>query len=120
MRILVVEDDEHLRGALKRMLRGWDVTECSNGREALELLGVGWEFDIVLSDMEMPIMDGRQFFQALQHVRPELVGRFAFLTGGARDREGAMFLETCSVPVFRKPNDFGKLAAQLQELAGAA
>jgi two-component system cell cycle response regulator CpdR len=60
-RILVVEDDECLRACLRMMLEldGHQVTEASNGAEALRLFTVG-EFDLVITDFEMPIMNGNE------------------------------------------------------------
>jgi len=66
-RIMVVEDDEDLRDVLASALRrlGHSVIEAKNGYEALELLGRSPRPHIILLDIMMPVMDGRQFMAAL-------------------------------------------------------
>jgi two-component system, cell cycle sensor histidine kinase and response regulator CckA len=74
--ILVVEDEHALRAAIRRLLQneGYRVIEAEHGAAALEVLnsprsaGVG----LVLTDLRMPVMDGRQFAAALARVRPDL------------------------------------------------
>ena len=74
--ILVVEDEDALRAAIRRLLQseGYKVLEAPNGASALEVLsspsaaGVA----LVLTDLRMPVMDGRQFAAALARSRPNL------------------------------------------------
>jgi two-component system cell cycle sensor histidine kinase/response regulator CckA len=74
--VLVVEDEDPLRFAIRRLLQheGYTVLEAQNGATALELMtrteaaGV----QLVLTDLRMPVMDGRQFAAALARVRPSL------------------------------------------------
>jgi two-component system, chemotaxis family, chemotaxis protein CheY len=65
--ILVVEDDEAIRGLVSEVLRddGYDVTEASNGAEALEYVGEHRP-DLIVLDLMMPVMDGWQFVEAYQ------------------------------------------------------
>ncbi len=60
-RILVVDDEEPLRACLRMMLEldGHRVTEARNGAEALNLLTTA-EFDLVITDFEMPVMKGNE------------------------------------------------------------
>jgi DNA-binding response OmpR family regulator len=66
-RVLIVDDDP----SILRMLRlifladGYDVTTATNGREALDAVAAAHPGAIVL-DLEMPVMDGRQFFRELR------------------------------------------------------
>jgi CheY-like chemotaxis protein len=74
--ILVVEDEDALRAAIRRLLQseGYTVLEAQNGASALEVLsspsaaGVA----LVLTDLRMPVMDGRQLAAALARIRPNL------------------------------------------------
>ena len=74
-RILVVEDNEFNQDLIKELLEQWGavVRLCSNGREALEQLAKE-RFDIVLMDVQMPVMDG---YEATHQIRatPELAGQ---------------------------------------------
>ena len=67
MLVLVVDDYDDAREALKALLelRGIDVIEARDGRQAVEL-ALGGNLDMILLDLEMPVMDG---FAALEHLR---------------------------------------------------
>ena len=67
IRILVAEDDDVMRAYLERALtrQGYDVMTASNGRDALELLESG-TFDLLLSDIVMPEVDGIELAQKAQ------------------------------------------------------
>lgn len=67
-RILVVEDDDISQFLIKKMLENLslDVTIASNGIEALELLG-GHKFDLILMDIEMPVISGYETVRRIQN-----------------------------------------------------
>lgn len=71
--ILVVDDDDHCRSALADLLHdeGFAVVEASNGRVALDyLLGAIAMPGLILLDLDMPVMGGREMINALRkHVR---------------------------------------------------
>ena len=60
VRILVVDDEEFLRSIVRERLEiaGYSVEEASNGSEALGMLGSGGPYDVLLTDIRMPVMDG--------------------------------------------------------------
>ena len=68
-RILVVDDEEHVRKLLQRILErsGYNVITAANGREALDKLSLA-KFDLVLLDLKMPELDG---FQTLALIRKQ-------------------------------------------------
>jgi CheY-like chemotaxis protein len=70
-RVLLVDDDEIMRGSVRRALEQekWEVTEASNGRVALERLAAGSP-DVILLDLMMPEMDGFEFLANLRQ-RPD-------------------------------------------------
>ncbi len=75
LRLLVVEDDPHLRRAVVRILRRWgyEIIEAADGRSALERLCSRREtFDLVLLDIMLPEVDGLQVAQTVRAERPEL------------------------------------------------
>jgi two-component system, cell cycle sensor histidine kinase and response regulator CckA len=74
--VLVVEDEDALRAGIRRLLQGhgYTVLDAQNGALALEVLSQpdGGRVDLVLTDLRMPVMDGRQLAAALARVRPSL------------------------------------------------
>jgi two-component system chemotaxis sensor kinase CheA len=66
-RILLVEDTPFFMKVIKECIlsAGYQVTTAINGREGLDLL-IKEEFDLVLSDIEMPLMDGREMVKNIR------------------------------------------------------
>jgi response regulator RpfG family c-di-GMP phosphodiesterase len=60
LRVLVVDDEEFLRSIVRERLEiaGYSVDEASNGNEALGMLEIGGPYDVLLTDIRMPVMDG--------------------------------------------------------------
>ncbi|HEY8196088.1 MAG TPA: response regulator [Gemmatimonadales bacterium] len=74
--VLIVEDEDALRATIRRLLHaeGYTVLEAQNGARALQLLDADGAKGValVLTDLRMPVMDGRQLAAALARVRPNL------------------------------------------------
>jgi CheY-like chemotaxis protein len=72
-RILLVDDEEPLRACLRLMLEmeGHQVTEASNGAEALNLFNSN-HFDLVITDFEMPVMKGNMLAANIKRLAPGL------------------------------------------------
>ena len=72
--VLVVEDEENLRTLLRRALQshGYGVLEAANGAEALLILEEKRQVHIVVTDLRMPVMDGRQLASVLSRLRPAI------------------------------------------------
>lgn len=66
-KILIAEDDVELRELFKHVLikNGYSVTGVSNGQEALDLLDKSY-FDLIISDIMMPVMDGYELVHSLR------------------------------------------------------
>ena len=75
MRILVVDDEEHLRRMMRITLEasGYTVTEAADGDEGLKLFGDGTRFDATLLDERMPGMDGLEVLRRMKQQRPDAV-----------------------------------------------
>lgn len=82
IRVLLVEDDKNLcfilKSSLEQMIGGYEVTIATNGKEGLELLEKG-DFDVIVSDIEMPVMDGMSMVQHIRRHHPQLA--IIFITG---------------------------------------
>jgi CheY-like chemotaxis protein len=72
--ILVVDDEPGVRDLVCRTLRGegYRTLEAAQGGEALELIDKGAEVDLVVTDVVMPGMDGRELGRRLAQSRPAL------------------------------------------------
>jgi HD-like signal output (HDOD) protein/CheY-like chemotaxis protein len=74
-RILFVDDEPHLLEGLQRMFRAqrktWEMSFAKNGNEALALLAAA-AFDVIVTDMRMPEMDGATLLQHVQEQHPSV------------------------------------------------
>jgi CheY-like chemotaxis protein len=70
--VLVVEDDRQVRAIVKQMLasRGYEVTTASDGAEAIAAAGGAGVFDLILSDLVMPDMGGRELVERVKVLQP--------------------------------------------------
>src|SRR6476661_3987510 len=105
--ILIVEDEPAVRRMASRALRsqGYAILEAANGAEALEVLSRATSpVDLVLSDVVMPVLNGRELSERIAVDRPEV--RVLFMSGYTDDdivrrgllRPGAPFLQKPFVP----------------------
>ncbi len=114
-RILVVDDEEAVRALIARglALDGHDVSMAADGAEAMDVLiehdGV---FDLVLSDIRMPLMDGIAMALAAKRDFPDLT--ILLMTGYAEQRERAKSLENIVVDVLTKPFGLAELRSTVQ------
>ena len=73
-RILCVDDEPNILSSLRRLLRphGYQIVVASSGAEGLQLME-GQSFDLVVSDMRMPEMDGARFLELVRARWPDTV-----------------------------------------------
>jgi len=103
-RILVVEDEPIIAGLIGDMLMadGHDVDTVSTGRAALEKLAVG-TYDLIVSDLRMPVLDGKGLYRELEKRHPEMIRRIVYVTGSALDPGNEEFLAATGVSWIAKP-----------------
>ena len=69
-KILVVDDEAHMRLMLEDLLdTEYEITLAANGREAKELMANG-NFDLMITDLVMPEMNGIDLIMAIKHANP--------------------------------------------------
>ena len=103
-RILLAEDEEALRAFVARALAqdGHAVVSTADGAEALDVLTADRDgFDLLLTDIRMPVMDGIALALAAARDRPELI--ILLMTGYAEQRERADDLMEKIIDVVSKP-----------------
>jgi CheY-like chemotaxis protein len=112
-RILLVDDNAELRRGLRRMLEraGHAVTTASSGREAAELVG-SRHFDVVLSDVRMPDMDGIELLRVVHEQDADLP---VVLVSGEPDLDSALkAVEYGALEYLSKPIETQKLRASIE------
>lgn len=102
--ILLVEDHEDTRMMLTTLLSmyGYAVEAAANGREAIDLLA-NHEFDVVLSDLNMPAMGGEEFYRQLEQRWPHLTRRVVFMTAHQPSARFQADYSRTPVLILRKP-----------------
>jgi len=114
-RILVAEDEETLRNLVVRALAqdGHEVVAASDGAEALELLVRNQgRFDLLLSDIRMPLMDGVTLARAAAHDNPDLVILLMTAYADQRQRAG---LDARIHDVITKPFTLAEIKVAVNE-----
>jgi CheY-like chemotaxis protein len=73
MRILVVDDEEHIRKMMRLTLEaaGYEIAEAADGEEGLRLFDDGFKFDVTLLDQRMPGIDGLEALRRMKQQRPD-------------------------------------------------
>ena len=85
-RILLVEDEDMVRAVAERALtrQGYEVQTAADGDEGLEIVEEGGEFDLVVSDVVMPSMDGPAMAREIRKLKPRLP--ILFMSGYAEEQ----------------------------------
>ena len=119
--VLLIDDEEGLRRAVLAFLkrRGIHAIAVGDGADALKALSER-EFDVIVSDVRMPGMNGRQFLERLRQNHPAMVRRLIFSTGDTFAPDTAALLLEASVPSLVKPFEFAKLETMLREVVAAS
>jgi len=101
---LVVDDEAGVRETLAEILvtSGHRVVAAGSGREALERMGKE-RFDVILTDIRMPDLDGRALYREIERRWPERAGRVIFVSGDTLTSNLRGFAEETGRPVIEKP-----------------
>jgi two-component system NtrC family sensor kinase len=120
-RILVVDDEAIIAELIRDVLTGdgYDVDTASDGLVALTCIGRRG-YDVILSDLRMPGLDGLGLYRELQQNRPELARRFVFITGTSEHTDYAGLLGDVAAPILTKPFDMSALQRVVQETFAAS
>jgi signal transduction histidine kinase/CheY-like chemotaxis protein len=116
-RILLVEDEPDVADLMADILRraGFEPVHAASAEAALDALGTG-DFAAILSDLAMPGLGGRGFYEALAATRPDLARRLAFVTGDTMGASARAFLDATGRPRLEKPIAPGELRALVRRL----
>ncbi|MCM0080725.1 response regulator [Geomonas sp. Red32] len=114
--ILLVEDEEMLLWATTRMLEdlGYVVVQASSPGQALKLCEEGTAFDLVLTDVVMPGINGREMAERIKEMRPGV--KVLFMSGYTADLVAQRGIIEEGMHFISKPLDLQKLSEILHEL----
>ena len=96
-KILIIDDQPLIGRAIARMLRGYDTSTETDPRRAVSRVADGERFDLVLCDLEMPEMNGREVYDSFR--RKNFDPMFLMMSG--HDNISSLFAAGC--PVLIKP-----------------
>jgi YesN/AraC family two-component response regulator len=115
-RILVVDDEERvlfiLENALKKLGGNIEIVTANDGGEALEQVHKS-PFDLLITDLRMPVMDGIDLTQAIRELSPEtvIVWITAYDTFAVSSEAGRLGVRCC----LEKPLEIGAIRAAARE-----
>ena len=114
-RVLVVDDEPGIASVVAEVLAldGHTAETVMDGGAALAKVRAQ-SYDLILSDIRMPGIDGPSFYRALAQQAPSLLPRLIFLTGDTLDPSIQTFLEHTRVPCVRKPFTLGEIRLMVQ------
>jgi two-component system NtrC family sensor kinase len=115
-RILVVDDEPLVIDLLISILEGigHKVDTASNGLEAFGKVRTK-AYDLIITDVRMPQMDGMELYRKILTRRPEMKSRVLFITGDLIDEETSRFLGDTGARWLAKPLEVDEVVATVQE-----
>jgi two-component system NtrC family sensor kinase len=116
LRILVVDDEPHIQHYMRATLEAWGhrVAVASDGKQGLAQ-ALAEPFDVIVSDLRMPELGGREMFDRLRETRPDVADRVVFSTGDTVRGDTLAFLESLGRPYLRKPFTLIELRAAIAD-----
>jgi signal transduction histidine kinase/ActR/RegA family two-component response regulator len=118
LRLLVVDDEEVLCEVLADFLTsvGHVVETARDGRKALEI-AKGKDFDVILTDLKMPGLDGQGLYEQLTKVKPQMAPRFIFSTGDLANARTQSFFQKTGCLYLSKPFKLEAVLATIDQLS---
>ena len=119
-RVLVVDDEPELATMMRDALEaaGYEVATAESGAVALALLDEA-RFDVIVSDLRMPDMDGRVLWRTVRERHRELAQRFIFVTGDTLSPLAIDFRRESGADGLEKPFAASELVQRVQHCAKA-
>ena len=118
--VLLVEDETALASAMAESFgdAGFLVDRAGDGEEAMARLD-GGHYDVIISDLKMPRMDGIQLFHAVREHYPQMAQHMMFVTGDVIGTDAERFLADSGCRWLAKPFRLGELLRVANEVMGA-
>lgn len=104
IRVLVVDDDPHMLALYEHALASWAAPELvASAEEALAIIEGGATFDVVLCDLELDGMSGRELLKELQFEYPTHASRMVIVSGTSASAADSNFLRALGDRWLQKP-----------------
>lgn len=109
---LVLDDEPIVLDLLHDALggSGFHVDKTTSGKEALVMLR-NMDYDVIISDIKMPGVDGKDFYRGVKAVKPELLSKIIFISGDSLNTETQAFLHKLGNFSLKKPFTVDQLHA---------
>jgi CheY-like chemotaxis protein len=116
--VLVVEDEAIVRSLIIDVLfgLGYRTLEAADGAAAMRILDSKQRIDLLVTDVGLPVMNGRQIYEAAVRTRPDL--KVLFMTGYAENATVANGLLPPGMEMITKPFTMEKLARRISRVLG--
>jgi signal transduction histidine kinase/DNA-binding response OmpR family regulator len=117
--ILIVEDGEALCSLIKQIVSGlgYRVTACSNGSLAWQAIQRGLQPDLIITDIVMPSMNGKELADKVWAANPQQ--KILFMSGFTDDAFGHPDVSIIKTHLIQKPFTMAEIAAQIRKVLGA-
>jgi PAS domain S-box-containing protein len=114
--VLVVEDEPVVRGVITEMLhdQGYRVLEATDGPSGLRMLRLNRRIDLLITDVGLPGMNGRQLADQARETRPDL--KILFITGYAENVAIAKGFLQPGMEMITKPFELDSLSARVRQM----
>jgi PAS domain S-box-containing protein len=115
--ILVVDDEPVIVNLLEDFFRrkGFSVITAESGSEALSKLKER-DVELIITDIKMPEMDGKKFYNEIKENKPELLSKLLFITGDTMNSETRAFLKEIKGSYLRKPFSFDEITKVINNI----
>ncbi|CAH0994699.1 CAI-1 autoinducer sensor kinase/phosphatase CqsS [Emticicia aquatica] len=118
-RVLIAEDSSVIQNLAKKILefQNFEITAVKNGEQVMQLLDKE-DFDILLLDINMPIMDGMECVKAIRELKDKAKAKLPVvaITGNAKNYSDTDFKEAGFNDALMKPLNFDKLVEVVKGL----
>lgn len=110
MKALIIDDNDAIRQMYQSFLEnmGFTTDEAENGSVGFSKIQA-MDYDVIVSDMDMPVVNGMEFYQLVSSYRPHLLERIVFSTGNGFNGDYKNFFGQIACPVLYKPFPLAEL-----------
>lgn len=118
MNVIIVDDEITVADSIASLLEteGHDCVVTTKVEEAIEKL-VNNRYDLIISDIRMPGLSGKEFYAHLKLNRPNMVSKFVVVTGDVVNPDTKEFVESNNIPCITKPFTFDELKAVVLKIS---